>query len=175
MKKTLLLIGCVAAALTFAYCSARADVQVVTINVLPEPTPKPVYRPVSDDIPEYKLNKNDVERIARLLWSSPLRSESEKVKLVWLVLNRVDAGTPFGTTIKAVVNDSEFTFFDRKARVSDKNRDIVENVMRLWMAEKEGYGVGRRPPKNALYCRFCGDNNRKVSLMSEPSGKALEW
>lgn len=154
---------------------ARADEpQVVTINVIPTPTPRPVYR-VSEDIPEYKHSKADVERIAKLLWSSPLRSESEKTKLVWVVLNRLDQGEPFGNTVKEVVNDSEFTFFDRHSRVSDKNRKLVESIMTLWKAEKDGYFIGRRPSKNALYCRFCGEGNRKLAMLEEPSGKPIEY
>lgn len=175
MKRTLLLAGCIAAALTFSYCAARAaEPQVVTINVLPTPTPRPVYR-VDEDIPEYKHSKKDVERIARLLWSSPLRSESEKTKLVWLVLNRVDHGAPFGSSIHDVINSDEFTFFDRKARISDKNRHLVESILTLWKAEKDGHAIGARPPKTALYARFCGDNNRTLKLLEEPSGKAIDW
>lgn len=148
--------------------------QVVFFDVVATPTPRPVYR-VSESIPEYELNARDVDRIAQLLWSSPLRSESEKAKLVWLCLNRVDAGFPFGSCISEVVNDTEFSFFDRHAKISDKNRRIVRGVMQRWLAEKDGYGIGRRPPKNALYVRFCGEYNRKVALTAEKGGKTIDW
>lgn len=160
---------------SFAGYAKAAEPQIVYIDILPTPTPRPVWKPVDEDIPEYALNSSDVKRIAKLLWSSPLRSYSEKVKLVWVVLNRVDCGHPFADTIKGVVNDKEFTFYDRHARVSDKNRKIVEEVMTLWLAEKDGYGIGKRPPKDAKYIRFCGDGNRKVALLEEPSGKAIDW
>lgn len=174
MKRTFLLIGCVAAALGFSYCAAKAEPQVVTITVLPQPTPRPVYR-LDDDIPTYKLNQSDVKRIAKLLWSSPLRSDSEKEKLVWLVLNRADEGGKFGSTIHDVINTKEFTFYDRKSRVSDKNKEIVERVMNLWKAEKDGYHIGCRPPKNALYCRFGGEGNRHLALLEESSGKEIDF
>lgn len=161
--------------IVFNVSEALADEpQVVWIDVVPLATPRPVYQ-MDDDIPTYKHSKKDVDRIARLLWSSPLRSESEKTKLVWVVLNRVDAGEPFGTTIHDVVNASEFTFFDRKARVSDKNKALVENVMNLWKAQKDGYKIGCRPPQDALYCRFGGEGNRKLALLTEPSGKEIAW
>lgn len=148
--------------------------QTVFFNILPTPTPRPVRMP-AEELPEYKLNGNDVDRIAQLLWSSPCRTESEKAKLVWVVLNRIDAGAPFGTCVKEVVNSSEFTFFDRHARISDTNRRIVKGVMQRWMAEKDGHLIGRRPPKDALYVRFGGECNRKVTLTREAGGKAIEW
>lgn len=150
----------------------EATPQIVYIDVLPTPTPRPVWKPVDEDIPEYALNSSDVKRIAKLLWSSPLTSETQKERLVWLVLNRVDH---YESTVHDVINVDEFTYYDRHARVSDKNKRIVERVMRLWLAEKDGYSIGRRPPKDALYGRFCGNNNRKLDLMEFPSGKALEW
>lgn len=154
---------------------AKADEvtpQIVYIDVLPTPTPRPVWKPVDEDIPEYKLDSSDVKRIAKLLWSSPLTSETQKERLVWLVLNRVDH---YESTVHDVINTDEFTYFDYHARVSDKNRKIVERVMNLWLAEKDGYSIGRRPPKDALYGRFCGENNRKIDLLEFPSGRALVW
>lgn len=168
------LISIVIVTLVISTYASADEPQIVTINVVPAPTPRPVYR-LDDDLPTYKLPKKDVERIARLLWSSPLRSDSAKESLVWLVFNRVDHGAPFGDNVHDVVNASEFTFFDRKARISDKNREIVTRVMNLWKAEKDGYHVGARPPKSALYCRFGGDGNRVISLLEEPSGKAVVW
>ena len=175
MKRNLILAGCIFGVLAFATCAARAaEPQVVTITVLPKPTPKPVYR-LDDNLPTYKLDSSDVKRIAKLLWSSPLRSESEKTKLIWVVLNRVDEGGIFGNSVHDVINDKEFTFYDRHARVSDRTRELVENVMQLWKAEKDGYHIGARPPKNALYVRFGGDGNKVIQLLEEPSGKAIDY
>lgn len=172
MKRNLILAGCIFGVLAFATCAARAvEPQVVTITVLPKPTPKPVYR-LDDNLPTYKLDSSDVKRIAKLLWSSPLTSETQKEKLVWLVLNRVDR---FNESVHDVINTDEFTYFDYHARVSSKNRRIVERVMRLWMAEKDGYSIGRRPPEDALYCRYCGENNRKIALLTEPSGREINY
>lgn len=148
--------------------------QVFTVVVSPTPTPRPVYKPL-EDLPSYDLPKEDVEILAKLLWSSPLYSSSEKSKLLWVVFNRVDHGYPFGTTIKGCVTKNEFSFYDRKARISDKNRDLVEQEMTRWYAMKDGYGIGRKPPKNAVYCRFTGEYNRHIELLSETTGKALAW
>lgn len=148
--------------------------QVFTVTVLPTATPRPVYRPL-EDLPFYRLDQDDVETLCKLLWSSPLYSTCEKEKLLWCVFRRVDAGYPFGSSITDVVNKDEFTWYDRKARISDKNRDIVERELTRWYAEKDGYGIGRKPPKSATYCRFVGQYNRYIELMSDPHGKALEW
>lgn len=174
MKRTVFMVGLIVCVLATCKCaSTKAEPQVVTINVIPRPTPRPQYI-VDDDIPQYQLNQADVKRIARLLWSSPLRSESEKVKLVWLVLNRADHGDPFGDSIETVITKKEFSYYDRKARVSDTNREIVEKTMNLWMAEKDGHRIGARPPKNALYARFGGENNRQVELLDEDR-KVIAW
>lgn len=158
--------------IAFMGYAKAAEPQIVYIDVLPTPTPRPVWQPVDEDIPEYALNQSDVKRIAKLLWSSPLTSETQKERLVWLVLNRVDH---YESNVHDVINTDEFTYFDYHARVSDKNRKIVERVMNLWLAEKDGYSIGRRPPKDALYGRFCGENNRKIDLLEFPSGRALVW
>lgn len=163
---------CAVSCSAYVVKSLADEPQVVTINVIPTPTPRPIYRPVDEDIPEYKLSESDVKRIAKLLWSSPLTGEAQKEKLVWVVLNRVDR---FNSTVHDVINTDEFTYFDYHARVSSKNRRIVERVMRLWMAEKDGYSIGRRPPEDALYCRYCGENNRKIALLTEPSGKEINY
>lgn len=167
MKKILTIL------LLMLMTTASAE-QIVTINILPTPTPRPVYRP-SDDLPDYDLDEKEVKILARLLWSSPLYSESEKTNLLWVVFNRCDQGYPFGTTIEEVVNDREFTFYDRKARISDKNRDIAERELTRWLAEKNGYHIGRRPPKDAVYCRFVGEYNRKIELTKDPYEKGVEW
>lgn len=146
--------------------------QVVTFTVLPTATPKPVYKE-QEALPSYDLNKKDVEIIARLLWCSPLRDSTNKTRLIWCVLNRVRKGSPFGTTIAEVVNTREFPWFDRKARVSDRNRELVENEMNRFYAFYDGYGIGYHPSTKGLYVRFVGENNRQCELLSDPYGEKL--
>lgn len=151
-----------------------ADEQIFTVVVLPEATPKPVFKPL-EDLPYYRLDQSDVKILARLLWSSPLRDESSKIKLIWCVLNRVTDDTGrFGDSIQECVNKTEFTFFDKHARVSDRNKAIVERELTRWMAYKDGYGIGYHPSTKGVFCRFTGEYNRKIELMSDPYGKALE-
>lgn len=168
-----ILLLMIAFVLFISYEAAKAE-QVFEVVVIPEETPPPVYKE-AEKLPYYRLDKKDVEVLAKLLWSSPLRDQSSKAKLLWLVFNRVDAGHPFGESIGEVVNVREFTFYDRKARVSDKNKEIVETEMTRWMAYKDGYGIGWHPSRKALYCRFAGENNRRIELLDDPYGKELKW
>lgn len=148
--------------------------QVETIVVIPTPTPKPAYKE-REELPHYRLDNDAVETLCRLLWSSPLRSESEKVKLLWCVFNRIDDRTGrFGNTVDDVVTKTEFTFYDRKARISDRNRDLVESEMQRWMAFRDGYGIGWHPSTKGVFVRFVGNNNRKCELLSDPYGEALK-
>lgn len=158
---------------------SKEEPQIVTFEIKPTPTPSPVKRPRrdADEYPRnYKLSNKEVDKIAQLLWSSPLRNKSAKETLVWVVLNRVDdrSGT-FGNSIDEVVKTSEFSFYDRHAHISDKNREIVRGVMQAWYAEKDGYYVGSHCPKHGVYIRFEGENNRAIEVTGTIGGMPLEW
>ena len=87
-------------ALSVMPASAAADsepIDLVPVTVqIPEPTKDP--RPVI--VTDHVLKQKDVEKLARLLWSSPLRAECYKKELVWVVMNRAAHGDPFGTSIQ---------------------------------------------------------------------------
>ena len=137
------------------------------------PTPPP---PLPVEIREYNHNSADVETLARLLWSSPLRDEDAKETLLWVVLNRVDDQSGlFGDSISEVVTKSEFGFFDRKAHLSETNMEIAKDVLDAWMSRKAGCYIGRHVPANGLYIRFTGENNRSIEVTAERGGEALVW
>jgi len=139
--------------------------QVVRFTIVPEVTPRPSYRE-EEAHPRYMVAKEDVETLARLLWSSPLRDESNKTKLIWCVLNRVADNTGrFGDSIQECVTVREFPFYDRKARVSDANRELVERELQRWMAYRDGYGIGYHPSAAGVFLRFVGEYNRRVELL----------
>lgn len=115
----------------------------------------------------------DVELLARLLWSSPLRHEDMKRQIIWVVLNRVDDERMiFPATIAENVNRREFTFYDRKAYLSETNLRIAREELERWTRVLSG--IEERPvPEGYVYLRFAGDNNRMIYLMKEPGGEAL--
>lgn len=118
-------------------------------------------------------DESDVELLARLLWSSPLRNEEAKRQLVWCVLNRVDdERLIFASTIAGNVTRKEFTFFDRRAYLSETNLRIAREELERWTRVLSG--IEERPvPEGYVYLRFAGDNNRMIYLMREIGGEAL--
>lgn len=118
-------------------------------------------------------DESDVELLARLLWSSPLRSEDAKRQLVWVVLNRVDDERPmFPRTIAGNVTRKEFTFYDRRAYLSETNLRIAREELERWTRVLSG--IEDRPvPEGYVYLRFYGDNNRLIDLTKEIGGDAL--
>lgn len=117
--------------------------------------------------------QDDVELLARLLWSSPLRNEDAKRQLVWCVLNRVDDERPmFARTIAGNVTKKEFTFYDKRAYLSETNLRIAREELGRWTRVLSG--TEERPvPEGYVYLRFAGDNNRMIYLMREIGGEAL--
>ena len=136
------------------------DLVPVTVST-PEATPDP--RPVK--VTEHNLDTKDVEKLARLLWSSPLRYEGYKKQLVYVVLNRAAYGEPFGSSIQDCINVHEFAFFDSHAHRSEENLRIVREAMNEWYSREEGNNPGTVIPRFAYYIRFTGTDNRQLQLL----------
>lgn len=144
---------------TFAEQDVIDLVPLKTETVQAVPDPRPVI------CVHHNLDAKDVEKISRLLWSSPLRDESEKKKLVWVVLNRAAYGDPFGTSIQDCINQHEFSFYDAHAHRSDANGRIVREAMDEWLSRADGYNPGVVIPRCAFYIRFIGTDNRQIELL----------
>jgi len=142
---------------------AEADpIDLIPVSVsVPEALPDP--RPVV--VTEHKLDDKDVEKLARLLWSSPLRYEQYKKELVWVVMNRAAHGDPFGSSIQECINVHEFRFFDSHAHRSEENLRIVREAMNEWYSREEGNNPGTVIPRFAYYVRFTGTDNRCIELL----------
>ena len=136
------------------------DLIPVSVSV-PEALPDP--RPVN--VVMHDLNDKDVEKMARLLWSSPLRYEQYKKELVWVVMNRAAHGDPFGSSIQECINVHEFRFFDSHAHRSEENLRIVREAMNEWYSREEGNNPGTVIPRFAYYVRFTGTDNRCIELL----------
>ena len=129
--------------------------------------------PAARQLVPSEWDESDVELLARLLWSSPLRNEDAKRQLVWCVLNRVDDERPmFPRTIAGNVTRKEFTFFDKRAYLSETNLRIAREELERWTRVLSG--IEERPvPEGYVYLRFAGDGNRMIYLMKEIGGEAL--
>ena len=121
--------------------------------------PRPVI------VTEHNLDSKDVEKLSRLLWSSPLRYERYKKQLVWVVMNRAAYGEPFGSSIQDCINVHEFKFFDSHAHRSEENLRIVREAMNEWYSREEGNNPGTVIPRFAYYIRFTGTDNRQLQLL----------
>lgn len=139
------------------------EVVELTIVKTEEPEALPDPRPV--EVKSYPLEEKTVEKLARLLWSSPLRDEYQKKCLVWVVMNRAAYDDPFKDTISANINTHEFSFFDSHAHRSEENLRIVRQAMNEWYSRREGNNVGCVVPVNAYYIRFTGPENRELQLL----------
>lgn len=145
-----------------ALAESSEPIDLVPVKTtMPEALPDP--RPVI--ITDHVLKQKDVEKLARLIWSSPLRSECYKKELVWVVMNRAAHGEPFGTSIQDCINTSEFAFFDAHAHRSDENMRIVREAMNEWYSRKEGNNPGSVIRIDAYYIKFVGAENRRLQLM----------
>ena len=145
---------------SMADSSEPIDLVPVTVQI-PEAVPDP--RPVI--VTDHVLKQKDVEKLARLLWSSPLRTECYKKELVWIVMNRAAHGEPFGSSIQDCITVSEFSFFDSHAHRSDENMRIVREAMNEWYSRKEGNNPGTVIRLDAYYIKFTGEQNRRLQLL----------
>lgn len=139
--------------------------EVVELVMVKEETPEALPDPRPVVVTEHQLDEQNVEKLARLLWSSPLRDEDQKKLLVYVVMNRSAYGEPFKTSISANINTHEFSFFDAHAHRSEENLRIVKEAMNEWYSRKEGNNVGHVIPINAYYIRFTGADNRQLQLL----------
>lgn len=150
--------------------------QIVEFKLAPTPTPTPpdfVYE-FQEEITEHTLDQEEVNILARLLWSSPLAHEDYKRQLCWVVFNRIeDEGPLFGRTIDQVVIPEEFAFYDRHAHVSETNERIVREELNRWLSSLDGGYVNRPIPRGGLYIRFVGTDNRQLEVTAVRGGEAL--
>lgn len=121
-----------------------------------EPLTVPVPAPASEI--RVDVSEADAEILAKLLWSSPLENEDDKRKLCWLVFNRIDDERYglFGSTVDTVVIRREFTWYDRKAHVSETNIRIAREELRRWNLYLIGAVKERYMNGDYLYAAFEG-------------------
>ena len=122
-------------------------------------TTYPVVSTPETTKPEWQPDQADVEAIAKTLWGEcrGVPYTSHKAAVVWCILNRVDEGGYFGSSIIEVVSKpNHFAGFDPDYPVDPELEEIARDVLKRWHAEKEGEtNVGRVLPSG--YCYFIGD------------------
>lgn len=150
--------------------------ELIIFELAPTSTPVPIPTPTPGPITinEYNLNEEDVETVARLLWSSPLRDRTTKAALIWVVCNRVDS-KDFPSTITDVISKTEFSFYDKRAHLSEENLELTKLVLNQWLSERDGFYSGRLVSKDGLFIRFEGENNRSLGILDARGGKTIYY
>ena len=149
------------------------DIIPVVTPTPPPPLPTPTIAPIV--INDYKLDVAAVEKLAKLLWSSPLKDKVKKAALAWLVCNRASL-EKYDGDVSAVISTTEFAFYDKRAHISQENLVIATLVLNQWYSEKSGNNVGRLIPEDALYLVFQGDSNRDIQfLTSKDDVEYVSW
>lgn len=127
--------------------------------------------------PEWKPDEADVEAIAKTLWGEcrGVPYTSHKAAVVWCILNRVDQGGYFGSSIIEVVSKpKQFAGYSPDYPVVPELKAIAEDVLMRWHLEKEGEeDVGRVLPKD--YCYFIGDGKLNYFTNEWRSRNYWDW
>ena len=142
-----------------------------------KPIDPPSTTPSAPIEPEWRPDRADVEAIAKTLWGEcrGVPYISHKAAVVWCILNRVDEGGYYGSSIIEVVSKpNQFTGYDPDYPVDPELVAIAEDVLIRWHAEKEGKtDVGRVLPKG--YCFFVGDGNLNYFTNEWRSKNYWDW
>lgn len=102
----------------------------------------------------------DAVMIAKVLYNEArgIPSETEKACIVWVILNRVDAG--YASTIAGVVTARYQFAYSAKTPVRDDLLSLSYDVLGRWVNEKEGQtDVGRVLPRDYLWYTGNGLHN----------------
>lgn len=141
--------------------------QVYTFRMVEKERPDPTTIPVIpwDEPVEHQLDADDVKLIAKLLWSSPLREERQKKALAWVAVNRIGV-YPFGSTLQSVITKAEFTFYDKKAHVSEENTRIATEVLNAYYSITIDHLNIKRPfSASGVKVQFLGDPARYIRVL----------
>jgi len=130
---------------------------------------------VSTDLGLIKIEKDDLNLLAKLIWGEArgIDSTDEKAAVVWCVLNRVDSG--YGDSIYEVVTSpGQFTGYRRSNPVREEFYNLALDVITRWQLEKMGLeDCGRVLPKEYLF--FAGYGGRNYFRTGYRSSGRWDW
>lgn len=154
----------------------KPTTEVITNTSTPT-TNYPVVSTPETTKPEWQPDQADVEAISKTLWGEcrGVPYTSHKAAVVWCILNRVDEGGYFGSSIIEVVSKpNQFAGYDPDYPVDPELEEIARDVLKRWHAEKEGEtNVGRVLPSG--YCYFVGDGELNYFTNEWRSKNYWDW
>ena len=145
----------------------QIEPQVYYFQMVETARPDPITITALDwDKPvKHRLNEDDVKLLARLLWSSPLRDERQKKALAWVAVNRIGVH-PFGDSLRSIITKREFTFFDKRAHVSEENKRIATEVLNDYYSITIDHLNIKRPfSASGVKVQFVGDPARYIRVL----------
>lgn len=171
----LLILLCACSTFRTSYAETT-QIDVTTNTSAPTSTCPTISTPEATK-PEWQPDQADVEAIAKTLWGEcrGVPYTSHKAAVIWCILNRVDEGGYFGSSIIEVVSKpNQFVGYDPDYPVDPELEEIARDVLKRWHAEKEGQtNVGRVLPSG--YCYFVGDGELNYFTNEWRSKNYWDW
>lgn len=123
MVKRILFAVFVAAVILGAILYAKADAEVVFIDIVPTPAPDPIVK--EWDIPKQDWSESEIDGLASIYWAE-CNNDRQRKAYTAVIWNRARYGEPFPTGLTAVMYQrGEFNH----GRVSDRNREKAQEYL----------------------------------------------
>ena len=175
-KNKIMVIGALACALSGFFLGLLEVEQKAEAALLPNPPEPVIEQPVVEPEPVKLYTEADVDMLARLIYTEArgVQSRTEQAAVVWCVLNRLDNPNRPENSITEVVTSPYQFAYRADAPVLSEYRELAEDVLERWQAEKNGAAdVGRVLPKEYQY--FEGDGGRNWFSKEWRSAEYWGW
>ena len=117
------------------------------------------------ELPQYNFTEEEVIALAKLLWGEArgVKSDDEKKKVVWTVLNRVDSEYAYYPTdiVSVITQTNQFTGYKASNPIEDEFVELAKEVLYEWYLEKEGYENINRDLDADIY-HFYGNGSENI-------------
>lgn len=163
---TILLIACIVPP-TAEETPPPSVVESESVLPSPELTEEPAEEP-------QPWTDEEVIVLAKMVWGEArgVPSDTEKAACVWCALNRVDQG--YGSIVEVVTAPYQFVGYREGNPVDETLKNLCEDVLARWYAEKDGQNdVGRVLPNDYLW--FSGDGSRNHFRNAYKGGDRWDW
>ena len=133
--------------------------QVINISVIAQPTPTPPVDTREVHYNEHDLSSKIIDEMASIFWAD-CNNDTEKKYYAAVVVNRMNHGAPFDTTLEGVLSaKGEFNH----GRISDRNREKARRFLNIALTQfSDNMYAGLKIPSNAVYVSRDDATNKLV-------------
>ncbi len=132
-----------------------SEVETVSVDETPAEVVEEVATPIENTSYQSGIfSEDDVIMLAKLLYgeANGVESVAERAMVIWTVLNRYDSAYYPDTIYDIVTEPLQFTGYDYYHPVTDRNLNLVYDVIERYAREKRGEeNVGRVLPSDILF------------------------